>query len=66
MGSGLDMGHIWPFDNPRYILTKRIKTVPVPAKARTTTVFAGSYMRLRDYQTSSSIIPPPFKKDEGS
>jgi len=49
--------------------------VPVPPKARTITAFAGSYIRLRDYQTPPGITcpelsrrnphGPPSKKDEG-
>jgi len=58
MGSGLGMGHFWPSDSPSYIIPKKKKAVPVPPKARTIMAFAGSHIRLRDYQTSTSPISP--------
>jgi hypothetical protein len=38
------------------------KAVPFPPKARTLTVFAGSYIRLRDYQTSPSLTCPQLSR----
>jgi hypothetical protein len=32
MASGLDIGHLWPSDNPRYMIAKKTKAMPVPPK----------------------------------
>jgi hypothetical protein len=64
MGSGFDMRHLWPSDSPRFIITKKKKTVPVPPK-RTITAFVGFYVRSKDYQTAKCLCRPgphPLKK----
>jgi len=54
-------------DNLRYIIAKKKKAVPVQPKARTITPFAGSFIRLRDYQILSPVegIPPPPTLEKG-
>jgi len=59
------MGHFWPSDNNRYIIPKKREAVPVPPKARIITPFAGSYIRLRDYQILSSVEGPVLSSAEG-
>jgi hypothetical protein len=51
------MGPFWPSDNPRFIIAKKKKAMPVPPK-RTITAFVGSYITLRDYQTPQSLYSP--------
>ena len=48
----------WSSDSPRYVMAKKKKAVPSRSISGTITAFAGSYIRLRDYQTAPSIIPP--------
>ena len=59
------MRHFWASGSPRSITAKEKKAAPVPPKARTITAFAGSCIRLRDYQTAKCLCRPgphPLKK----
>ena len=62
MGTGLDMRHFWPSDYARYIIAKKKTAVPPRCISGTITAFAGSYITLRDYQTSPSITCPELSR----
>ncbi len=49
---------LWSSDNPRYVIAKAKNRAIPPRGRRTVTVFAGSYITLSHYPTSTSPKPP--------